>query len=256
MQELLLVNPSRRRRRVKKGGGTSKQRAWRKKFGAMYGGKKRRSGARKRRHSARRSGLLQSVVYRKSGKHVSRRSFAASGYRRNPRRRSHRRYRNPSSRFGLPSARNVMGTVTQAFQGAVGATLVDVVMGQITSRGLLPSFAATEYGYPLTKGALAIGLAALAEAVVPRPLRGFAAEMARGSITVTLTGLLRNFVPSTLPLGARGSPMRRFGYGSSGYIPQRTIRGMGEYLSGASASEERKDYYPSWDSSMGEYMKR
>ena len=269
-QELLLVNPSdgletiyeenpKRRRRRSRKRATKKQLAARRKFVARYGGGKRRRRRSSSRRRSRRSGGMESVVYRTSGRPVSRRSWKASGYRRNPRRRrsySRRYRRNPIGGIKFPTMRGVQRTVTEALQGAIGATLVDMVMGQLNTRGWLPSFSYTQYGYPLTKGALAIATAAVAEAFVPRPLRGIAAEMAKGSITITLAGMIRQFVPDTLPLGAR--PMRRMGYGSSGYIPSARPRRamMGEYLSGASATEERRDYYPSWDSSMGEYLSR
>jgi hypothetical protein len=134
----------------------------------------------------------------------------------------------------------------------------------------LPDFVFTPMGYPLMKGAIAIGTAALAEAVVPRPFRGIAAEMAKGSITITLAGVIRQFLPATLPLGAR-----RLGYGNSGYIPagrpRRGVAGrMGEYLSaspGSMSMRESRDYGPGYVATqisgygngyggMGEYLSR
>jgi hypothetical protein len=260
MQELLLVNPSHRmanpRRRRRRKNASAKQRAWRKKFGQMFGGGRRRANPKKRR-KARFGGTMRSIA-RKGGGAVSRSSWRASGYRRNPRRRRYRRNPVGLGRFRLPTMTGITRTVTEAAQGAVGATLVDLAMGQMAMRNWLPQFAYTDMGYPLVKGALAIGTAAVAEYLIPRPFKGIATEMAKGSITITLAGVIRQFMPSTLPMGAR----RQFGYGSPGMIPSgRPRASMGEYLSaspGSMSMREMEAYGPGYSASSlgrtGEYL--
>src|SRR3990172_9854882 len=260
MQELLLVNPSPRlsnpRRRRRRRNASAKQRAWRKKFGQMYGGgRKRRASNPKKRRRARFGGTMRSV--RRGGRPVARSAWRASGYRRNPRRRRYRRNPMGFGKLRLPTMTGITRTVTEAAQGAVGATLVDVVMGQMAVRNWLPAFAYTDMGYPLVKGALEMGRAGLAEYVIPRPFKGIATEMAKGSITITVAGVIRQFMPATLPMGAR-----RFGYGSSGYIPSgRPRTTMGEYLSatpGSMSMREMEAYGPGYVASglgrTGEYL--
>jgi hypothetical protein len=227
-EQVYFVNPSRRgsrKRRANPGrrraGPSAKQLAWRRKFGQMYGGgRKRRT---RMSNPKRRTKNMRSI--KRYGKPVSRASWRASGYRRNPirRRRSYRR--NPIGGGRLrASTSGIMAVVTTAAKGAVGATLTDVVMGQLLARNILPAQLIAGNMYPVTKSALAIGLGLLAQALPIRALRDFGVHIAQGSLTVTLNQAMRMYVPASMPMG----------YYTSGQVLRGgRMRGMGRYLNGA-----------------------
>jgi hypothetical protein len=202
MSQLLLLNPRKRRRKL-----TAKQ--------AKYFGK------RKRRASPRRA---RRVSVRVSRPHRSRRraviTVAANPRRRrsrrrlsiNPRRRGYRS--NPMPRLNV---RGIGGQVQSAAVGAVGATVVDVAMGYVGP--MLPAALVGPNVYPVVKGAAAILIGAAAQAV---GLGKWAGRMTEGSLTVTLHGVIRSFLPAGVALG----------YINSGYVPRAGMNGMGAYMKG------------------------
>lgn len=218
MATVAFVNPSRRRARKNP---TAKQRAWRKKFGKMYGGGKKHA----RRHAnPRKRKYMQSV--KRHGHKVSRRAWKSSGYTRNPRRRHHYR-RNPSLRL---STRGISNSLIGAAQGATGSVLVDVAMGQIAP--MLPASLLSMNTYPIVKIAVALGLGAVGSKIAPSRWHGAVSEMAKGSMTVTLAQVLRGFMPANLVLGARRMP-HQMGFNAAGQqvLPDTGGR-MGEFMHG------------------------
>jgi len=238
MQELLFVNPSSldddrlenpRGKKRRKGGKrfSAKQRAWQKTFAQRYGG-----GKKKRKKGKRRSNP-QSIVYKGTKKRVSNAAWRKSPYRRNPHRR-----RNPANFARAFSVKGVTNTVMEAAQGAVGATVVDIVMGQVVRSGVLPAVLLSQPAYSLVKAAGAIGLGVVVTQFAPRGiLRNIGAEMAKGSLTVTLAGLIRSYLPVDMTMGRY---MRGMGYSVPGtvlrsYLPNRS--GVGAYMQGAELSD-------------------
>lgn len=212
MATVAYVNPRKRRKNP-----TAKQRAWRKKFGKMYGGGKRR----RTNPAKRRSKLMQSV--KRHGRKVSRATWRRSGYTRNPRRRSAYR-RNPSARLTI---RSVQNQLVGAAQGAAGSVLVDIAMGQIAP--MLPAALLTLNTYPLVKIGVALGFGALTTAVTPTRWHGAISEMAKGSMTVTLAQVVRGFMPSNLVLGRRRPNGMGFNAAGQMVLPD-TGTTMGEFI--------------------------
>lgn len=276
MHELLIVNPSDRdggettlyesnpRKRRRSGRRASaKQAAWRREFGRRYGGgRKRNANPAKRRRRARRGASMASV--KRGGSPVSRRAWRASGYRRNPARRYNR---NPVA--VRASLRSITSLVVEAAQGAVGATLVDMAMGQIVTRGWIPSTMLTTQTYPLVKGGVAIGLGLVVNMMpLPGMVKRFMAEGVKGSLVCTLRDTISPYLSGSFPLGQNSHQMMRYrpggnrdgymGYRTSAQtmIPQRRRGMMGEYLSGSPSSmstRERQAYSPSYGT-LGTYM--
>jgi len=224
MQEILFVNPAgrlanphKRKHHHRHKNASPAQRAWRKRFGQIYGGKKHHhhsNPGKKAKH--KHTGVMQSVKHR-SGKSVSRAAWHHSGYRRNPSRRRNAYLMNPTFRGGLAG---ITGMLTSAATKAAGATLVDLGMGQLIARGVIPAAMLSAGTYPLVKGAVAIALGTVVNMLpLPRMLHGFGSAMAEGSLIVTFNSAIKSFLPSTMTLGAR----RRMGYWQSGQT-------MGEYL--------------------------
>jgi hypothetical protein len=233
MATVAFVNPRKRR---KNPGGTAKQRAWRKKFGAMYGGRKSNPARKRKSAKRRRAPLMQSV--KRHGKRVSRAAWRASGYRRNPRRRSVHRYRrNPSMRLSTGAITN---NLIGAAQGATGSVLVDIAMGQIAP--MLPDSLKTLNTYPIVKIGVALGLGAIGTKIAPSRYSGVVAEMAKGSMTVTLAQVIRGFMPSNLVLGRRRVPgVQGMGFNTSTQVLPDTGGRMGEFIGehGADATTRR-----------------
>lgn len=216
--ELLLLNPRRRRRR--KANPKRHRRARRRNPFPLLGANPRR-----RRRRSNPYPLLGANPRRR------RRRFS------NPRRR-----RNPSVR-GMFAG--VTALVTTAAKQAVGATAVDLAMGQIAPR--LPATLLTPNVYPIVKAGAAIGLGMLVSKFLPGD---FGRKMTEGSLTITLYSVIRGFMPATVPLG----------YINPGYVPRQGVRGMGEYLSGVGQNtpmeREMMDSGPWNASNMGEYLYR
>ena len=219
--ELLLLNPRRRRRR--KANPKRSRRARRRNPYPLLGANPRR-----RRRSRR------SNPYPLLGANPRRRRR-----RSNPSRRSRRR--NPSVR-GMFAG--ITTLVTTAAKQAVGATAVDLAMGQIAPR--LPATLLTPNVYPVVKAGAAVGLGMIVSKFLPGD---FGRKMAEGSLTVTLYSVIRGFMPATVPLG----------YINPGYVPRQGVRGMGEYLSGVGQTAMEREMTDSgpWNASnMGEYLYR
>lgn len=257
MQELLIVNPSERGargvvydenpKRPRRSGrrASAKQLAWRKTFAARYGGGKRRRAS----NPKSRRKLMASV--KRGGRKVSRRAWRASGYHRNPMRRSYRR--NPIA--VRASLKSITSLLIESAQGAAGATLIDMAMGQIVVRGWLPANMLTNTTYPLVKGGVAIGLGVVVGMLpLPPMLKRFAVEGVKGSLICTLRDTVAPYISGNFPLG------RRMGYA----MPGRVLNGrrpMGEYLHGNGAKNdymplwqrEQRQVYPSYGG-LGEYL--
>jgi len=271
--ELVIVNPSERGgavlyeenprgRRKRRGGGTAKQRAWRKKFGQMYGGGRKRRATnpakkRKGRRKARFGSVMRSVKRR--GRPVSRSAWRASGYRRNP-----RRYRrNPNGGAVRPTIRSITNVLVEAAQGALGAVAIDMAMGQLVTRGIIPATMLTPQLYPVVKGGVAIGFGLVANMLpLPAAFKRIANEGVKGSLVCTLRDTIAPFVRDTFPLGQNSPQRMRYATEDrSGYMGWRgsgraMVPGrMGEYLgnSASMSTRERQAYYPSWGQ-LGTYM--
>ena len=199
MANLLLLNPGKKRRRKM----TAKQR--------KYFGKKR--ARRVSVHVAKRGRRKAVITVATNPRRRHRRRLSI-----NPRRRRHYRT-NPAPRL---SVRSITGQLQDAAVGAVGSTVVDVAMGFVGPR--LPAALVTPTTYPIVKGAAAILLGALGNMA---GLRKWSGKMAEGSLTVTLAGLIRSFMPAGVTLG----------YINSGYVPRAgmnayTMRGVNTPLMG------------------------
>ncbi len=212
--EMLLVNPRKRRKKAK--------------------GRKRRSSRRRRRSSSRRRRRATGYVV---GNAPIRRRKLNPRRRRGKRRSRGRRLRNPIGGFSLSrfSPGNVMGQVTGALPGAVGALGLDVALG------FLPIPVTWKAGIPgyLTKIVGAVALGMLAGKVVGG---GTAAKMTTGALTVMFHGILRELVATNLPgvpLGMYLNPgFSGLGYAGSGYNP---MNGMGLYLPDISGDDMGMD---------------
>jgi hypothetical protein len=194
MSQLLLLNPRKRRRKL-----TAKQRKY---FGKRTKRARRVSVKVSRPHRSRRRAVI--TVAANPRRRRSRRRMTI-----NPRRRSYRS--NPSPRL---SVRGIGGQVQSAAVGAVGATVVDVAMGYVGP--MLPAALVGPNVYPVVKGAAAILIGAAAQMA---GLGKWAGRMTEGSLTVTLHGVIRSFLPAGVALG----------YVNSGYVPRRGMNGMGAY---------------------------
>lgn len=202
MEMLLLGNP---RRRKKGARSARKARRGRRTMTAkqlkFFGPRKaRRASSRRRARRSVPATMFANPVRR------SRRSRRASS--------SRRRYRrNPISLGGIKagamrlSASSVVGAVKGAAVGAVGAVGVDIAMGY--AGRVLPASVTARYnaqggmnpGYYIAKSLLAIGFGVLGAKVLPGKLKGVAAKMAEGSLTVQGYEILRGMVPASIMLG-------------------------------------------------------
>lgn len=206
MAEMLLINPSKR-------------------------GKARRSPAQMRATRA-----LIAFNRKKGSKKARRRNPVAAPLAMNPRsrrrmaRRSNpvrmvrraRRAMNPAMRFSMTG---VMGAIQNALVQGAGAVAFDIAHGQI--QRFLPAALVP------TPGAIGIGDAVKAAITVfvgtalAKPTRGLSVKAATGALTVQAHGLIRSFVPSTLPLGYAGPALVSPGQARVG--PNRAVVGMGRY---------------------------
>lgn len=205
--QLLLINPRKRH---------SKKRRY---------SKRRRHHSKRRHYSKRRRNPIR--VIRMSKRRYSRRRHHSK------RRHYSKRRRNPISLRGLGGgARGVMGKLTGAATGALGAILVDILMGY--GGRWLPANVQTPVSatggvnpwYYLTKlaGALAVGMLGRKIPVVGR----YAERFAEGSMTVTLYGAIKQVMPAGLALGD-------IGYMNPGFIPQSSDATSVPYVHGLQA---------------------
>lgn len=204
MSQLFMLNPSRRRRRKARKNPRRRMTAKQRKYFGPRANPRRRS-----RRRARRNPVPAMLA---NPRHRRRRA------RRNP---IARRYRsNPQLRL---TGRGIVTQVTDAAQGAIGATIVDVAMGYINPS--LPAAMLTPNVYPIIKGAVAIGMGALG-GMIGGQVGRFAAKGAEGSLICTLRDVIRSFLPAGTQLG----------FINSGYVAPR---GMGAYVNGLGASSLR-----------------
>jgi hypothetical protein len=210
--EMLLVNPRKRRKKAK--------------------GRKRRASRARRRRAAPK-GARAAAGYIVGNAPIRRRKLNPRRRRRGSRRRSFRR-RNPISLRGFTPG-NLMGQVTAAIPGAVGALGLDVALG------FLPIPVTWKAGIPgyLTKIVGAVGLGMIAGYVVNQAT---AAKMTTGALTVMFHGILRELVATNMPgvpLGMYLQPgFAGVGYAGSGYNP---MAGMGLYLPDISGDDMGMD---------------
>lgn len=201
-------------------------------------------------------------VRRRGGALVSRASWRASGYRRNPRRGRRSYRRNPVA--VRATFRSITTTLVDAAQGALGAVAVDMVMGQLVTRGIVPATMLTPALYPVTKGAVAIGVGLVGNMLpLPAAFKRIVNEGVKGSLVCTLRDTITPFVRDTFPLGQNSHQRMRYSREDrSGYMGWRgsgraMIPGrMGEYLQGgpsAMSTRERQRWSPSYGT-LSEYM--
>ena len=204
MAEMLLINP-RRRRAARKTRRTAAQRRATAKLVAMNRGRRRRNPS------------PPAVVAMNPRRRRSRRMSAM----RRVARRVYRR-RNPAMRFSI---RGVMGAIQNALVQGAGAVAFDIAHGQI--QRFLPAQLVPVPGQ--------IGLGDLVKAAITvfvgqtlsGPTRGLSVKAATGALTVQAHGLIRSFVPSTLPLGYATPGQVAQGMARVG--PNRAIVGVGRY---------------------------
>jgi hypothetical protein len=212
--EMLLVNPRKRRKKAK-----GRKRASR---------RRRRSGGRKRR----------AIGYTIGNSPIRRRKLNPRRRRRRGSRRRSRGYRrNPISLRGFTPG-NLLGQVTGALPGAVGALGLDVALG------FLPIPVTWKAGIPgyLTKIVGAVALGMVASKVVGSST---GAKVTTGALTVMFHGILRELLASNFPAVPLGMYLQPgMGYAGSGYNP-----GMGLYLPNISAESMETD-----QSELGSYL--
>lgn len=207
MAEMLLINPRRRRRSARKATRTAAQRRATAKLVAM---------SRRRRRSNPHPGSLTSVAMnpRRRRRTMRRRNPIAL---RRPARRP-----NPSMRFNVAG---IMSAIRNALVQGAGAVAFDVAHGQIQK--FLPAMLVPVPGR--------VGLGDLVKAAITvfvgqalnGPTRGLSSRAATGALTVQAHQLIRNYLPSTLPLGYATPGVAVQGQARVG--PNRAIVGMGAF---------------------------
>jgi hypothetical protein len=165
---------------------------------------------------------------RKANPRRTRRAAASTVRYSNPRRRHHRaRRRNP---IGM-NASKPMELFTPALVGALGATAVNTVLGQIG--GILPSSFTTGNMTFVTRAALSLGLAMFAPHAGSK--KAAVLQMAEGSLTVVLHDAIVSLSAGMgMPLAGMGvyMPGRVQQAPNAWGRPAVQMNGMGAYLSG------------------------
>jgi hypothetical protein len=203
MAEMLLINP--RRRKARKATRTAAQRRATAKLVAMSRRRRRRNPAPatpvamnpRRRRMARRSNPVRMV-------------------------RRARRAMNPAMRFSMAG---VISSIQNALVQGAGAVAFDIAHGQIQRflpAALVPTPGAIGVG-DVVKAAITVFVGT----ALSKPTRGLSVKAATGALTVQAHGLIRSFVPSTLPLGYAGPALVTPGQARVG--PNRAVVGMGRY---------------------------
>lgn len=218
MQELLLVNPARRpskRRKTTKAASPAQKRA-RAAFAARA-----RARAGKPRKAAKR---------RASSKPHTALTIMSNPRKRRSVKRSSRRRSNPIKLGGF--AKKPMAIITPALIGAVGATVVNTVLGRLP----LPAAAMTGKARYVTQGAAAILLSIIAAKVGVKG--STATQMAEGSLTVTLHQAITD-IASGAGMNLSGMGYYLPGVGARGAVPSRAansapmaMNGMAQYITG------------------------
>jgi hypothetical protein len=212
MAEMLLINP-RRRRAARKTGRSAAQRRATAKLVAMN---------RRRRAPRRRNPMPPAVVA------MNPRRRRASAMRRVAR-RVYRRRRNPAMRFSI---RGVMGAIQAALVQGAGAVAFDIAHGQI--QRFLPAMLVPVPGRVGLGDLVKAAITVFVGQTLSGPTRGLSVKAATGALTVQAHGLIRGFVPSTLPLGYAVPGQVAQGMARIG--PNRAIVGVGRYTApGATA---------------------
>ncbi len=215
MQELLIVNPARRPSKRRKAASPAQKRA-RAAFAKMS--RARSANPAKRRSRKAVASFLHAPKRRKS---VARRA--------NPIRHSRRR-RNPLS-VNVGGVKP-MGMLTPALMGALGAVAVNTIMGKLP----IPAKLMTGNLQYVTRAAAAIALGMLAGKVGLKG--GTAAQMAEGSLTVTLHDAI------TAIAAGQGINLSGMGYYLPGVgaqaVPSASgnagrLMGVGKYMTGPGA---------------------
>lgn len=235
MQELLLVNPKSRKRRAstkkRRKNPSAAQLANRRRFAAAAKARsksaraanpsKRRRVSVKRR-KARRSNPAQVTIM---AKRRTRRSNPSVRRARRSSRRS-----NPSGISFKAAFSRPMSILKPALLGAAGAAAVNTVLARLP----LPPALMTGRARYLTQAAAAIGLAMVAGKLGVRGTT--AADMARGSLTVTAYDLLRDVAAQAgFQLNGMGYYLPGLGVQAvpnAGSNAAPLMNGMGKYMTG------------------------
>lgn len=219
MQELLLINPSKRhgkKKRAKRRSNPSPaQRAARAKFAAMARARAHNPRRRRRSSAKRRSNPITVVHHARRG--------------------ASRRRRNPVN-SGAISFRRAIGSplsvLKPALMGAVGAAVVNKGLSLLP---LPPMLMAGRVRY-FTQAVAAIGVGVIAQKLGVRGAT--AADMARGSLTVTMYDALRDVAAPYINLNGMGYYLPGIGVqavpSAAGNAAQ-LMNGMGKYVSGPGA---------------------
>lgn len=136
-------------------------------------------------------------------------------------RRVYRR-RNPAMRFSI---RGVMGAIQNALVQGAGAVAFDIAHGQI--QRFLPAMLVPVPGRVGLGDLVKAAITVFVGQTLSGPTRGLSVKAATGALTVQAHGLIRSFVPSTLPLGYAVPGQVAQGMARVG--PNRAIVGVGRY---------------------------
>jgi hypothetical protein len=205
MAEMLLINPRRRKARKSTARRSAAQRAATRRLVAMNKARRRRNPApavaalnpRRRRRSVSRMARVARRVYR-------------------------RRRSNPSMRFSFAGVmREIQGALVQG----AGAVAFDIAHGQI--QRFLPAALVPVPGQIGIGDAVKAAITVFVGTALRGVTRGLSVKAATGALTVQAHGLIRQFVPSTLPLGYAVPGQVAQGMARVG--PNRAIVGVGRY---------------------------
>lgn len=183
---------------------SAKQLANDRRLGRMAKARAHQKSTPKRRTTAKRSGVVKSVVSRRTGKPVSAAAWAQSGYRRNP----------IMKKKGLLGG--IVGdTLIPAATAASGAIALDVAWG------FLPIPANLKVG-PMrhaVKGAGAIGLGMLAGMILPKKT---AEQIGMGAMTVVMYNAAKDVMVRFAPTVAMGAYLEEEAQGVGAYLLSNT----------------------------------
>ena len=143
--------------------------------------------------------------------------------KRNPVRALKRRIMRRRNPIGMTGMTGYMTAIREALMGGVGAVAFDIVHGQI-KRFLPPALQVTPGKIGAGDAVRAI-ITVFAGHALNGVTRGFSKKAAMASLTVQAHGLLRGFIPATVPLGYASPAMVAQGTNRVGPIRQ----GMNAY---------------------------
>jgi len=192
MEELLLINPHKRGARRRKARTPAQRRATARMLAAN---RSRRAPVAKRRRARRHNPAPVVYAANPAPRRHRRRAAPLAALH-----RTQRRYRrNPAPRMA-----GVMGMAKNAFQGAIGATVVNTVINFVP----LPAVMKTGRMMYVSQGLLAVLLGVFGRKVMPGNM---AAKMAEGSLTVTMHSAIKDVVGGMVP-------GMNLGYFPGGYV--------------------------------------